>query len=83
MVSIPTVVVATFYLGGTEETLILIALTWIYNDLGGADENYLVRNMINGFAHPAYSAGATRVACGNTLFTLNKAGYKWVAKLGL
>lgn len=82
MVSIPTVVVATIYLGSTEETLVLIALTWIYNDLGGADENYLVRNMINGFAHPAYSAGATKVACGNTSHTLNKAGYKWVAIIG-
>lgn len=82
MISIPAVVVLTIYLGGTEETLILIALTWIYNDLGGADENYLVRNLINGFAHPAYSAGATRVACGNTLCALNNAGYKWVAMIG-
>ena len=82
MVSIPAVVLVTIFLGGQEETLILIALTWIYNDLGGADENYLVRNLINGFAHPAYSAGATKVACGNTLCALNKAGYKWVAMIG-
>ena len=82
MVSIPTVVLITIYLGGKEETLILIALTWIYNDLGGADENYLIRNMINGFAHPAYSSGATRVACGDTFCALNNAGHKWVAMIG-
>lgn len=64
MISILVVMIITIYLGGKEETLILIALTWVYNDLGGADENYLVRNMITGLAHPAYSAGATRVACG-------------------
>lgn len=83
MVSIPAVVLASIPLGATEETLVLIALTWIYNDLGGADENFLVRNLINGFAHPAYSAGATRVACRHTSpCDLNESGYRWVAIIG-
>ncbi len=63
-----------------EETLILLALTWMYNDLDGANENYIIRNLINGFAHAAYSSGSARVASGAE--TLNTMGYIWLAIVG-
>jgi len=79
--SIPTIVLLTLYLGASEETVALLALDWMYNDLGGANENYIIRNLINGLAFVTYSLGATKVACGST-FSLNSAGYQWLAIQG-
>ncbi|MCJ1292808.1 hypothetical protein MMC34_004361 [Xylographa carneopallida] len=74
---------ATFFLnmslGGFEVTLIALVLTWMYNDLGGADENYIVRNLINSCGLVSWSAGTTLVACGNSKYALNTMGYKWLA----
>ena len=71
----------TFYLGASEETIALLALNWMYNDLEGANGSYIVRNLINGFAFPAYSLGAFKVACGRTC-SLNTKGYQWLAIQG-
>ncbi|MCJ1382556.1 hypothetical protein MMC17_005669 [Xylographa soralifera] len=65
-------------LGGLEITLIALVLTWMYNDLGGADENYIIRNLINSCGLVSWSAGTTLVACGNGSFALNAMGYKWL-----
>ena len=56
----------------------------MYNDLGGADEDFVIRNIINGFAFAAYSSGATRVVGGYTdaHFSLNTAGFQWLALVG-
>lgn len=83
LATIPTVLLITLYLGAMEETVILIGLTWMYNDLGGADESFLVRNLINGVAFAAYGSGATRVASGRMLPLLNAAGYQWLAVVGI
>lgn len=72
----------TCYLGGMEETIAMMVLTWMYNDLGGADESYLVRNLINAFGFMCYSSGATLVACGHGEFTLNPEAYQWLAMVG-
>ncbi|MCJ1397972.1 hypothetical protein MMC11_001168 [Xylographa trunciseda] len=66
-------------LGGLEVTLIALVLTWMYNDLGGADENYIVRNLINACGLVSWSAGTTLVACGKGQYALNAMGYKWLA----
>ncbi|MCJ1387186.1 hypothetical protein MMC18_000026 [Xylographa bjoerkii] len=66
-------------LGGLEVTLTALVLTWMYNDLGGADENYIVRNLINACGLVSWSAGTTLVACGKDKYALNAMGYKWLA----
>ena len=66
-------------LGGLEVTLTALVLTWMYNDLGGADENYIVRNLINSCGLVSWSAGTTLVACGNGRYALNAMGYNWLA----
>ncbi|MCJ1244248.1 hypothetical protein MMC30_001446 [Trapelia coarctata] len=76
---VPLVFVASLYLGGMEEAVAMMVLTWMYNDLGGADENYLVRNLINAFGFICYSSGATIVAAGYRQHALNNTAYSWLA----
>ena len=80
--NIPIVFFVTFYIGGMEETVAMFVLTWMYNDLGGADESYVVRNFINCLGFVCYSSGATRVACGYGQFSLNDEAYQWLSIIG-
>ena len=80
---IPLVVVANAYLGGAEETIIAIGLTWMYNDLGGSEENWIVRNLINSGGFMSYSAGTAKVATGYDRHKLNDMAYGWLAVVGI
>ena len=79
---IPVVFCITLYLGGVEETVLMMVLTWMYNDLEGADENYIVRNLINCAGFMCYSSGATIVAAGYGQYTLSSRAYKWLGIVG-
>ena len=79
---IPIAILITFYIGGLEETIVMNTLEYMYNDLGGADENFVVRNIINAAGFICYSAGATRVACGHDRYSLNDKAYRWLAIIG-
>jgi 4-hydroxybenzoate polyprenyltransferase len=56
-----------------------MVLTWIYNDLGAADENFFVRHVNNALGFVTFAAGASQVLCGYPLHTLNITSYKWLA----
>ena len=79
---LPVSILITFYTGGMEETILMNTLVYMYNDLGGADENFVVRNLINAAGFICYSAGATRVACGHDQYSLNEKAYQWLAIIG-
>lgn len=81
LAALPIAFFISCYLGGMEQTVAHMALTWMYNDLGGADENYFVRNLINAFGFMCYNSGAAVVACGHGEFTLNREGYRWAAMM--
>ncbi|KIM95631.1 hypothetical protein OIDMADRAFT_133318, partial [Oidiodendron maius Zn] len=66
---IPAVIFFVFVLSGM--TLATVGLTWMYNDLEGACENYILRNIINAFGFVSYSSGATIVAAGYGQYDLN------------
>ena len=74
---LPVAFIAVLFLGGMEETVAMMVLTWMYNDLKGADENFIVRNLINAAGFACYSSGATLVACGG--YELNAKAYQWLA----
>jgi 4-hydroxybenzoate polyprenyltransferase len=82
LAAIPIVFGLTLWLGGMEETVAMMVLTWMYNDLAGADENYFIRNIINAFGFMCYSSGAARVACGYGTYTLTTDAYCWIAIIG-
>ena len=82
LVLVPVVFLLSTYLGGIFESAAMMALTWMYNDLGGADENYIVRNLINACGFVCYSSGATIVAAGYGQNELNRKAYVWLAVVG-
>ena len=50
------------YLGTGTEGCLLAILTWMYNDLGGGDDNWLLRNLIISSAFSVYNLGSMKVA---------------------
>lgn len=75
---VPATFVLTHVLGAEEFSLLSLLLTWLYNDLEGADENYIIRNLINSLGLVCWSAGTTMVACGKNQHQLNAMGYYWL-----
>ena len=60
--ALPVVLGINDYLGAWEETVLLFTLTWMYNDLGGGDDGFAVRNLVIAAAFSQYNKGALRVA---------------------
>ena len=80
---IPLVFLSTFYLGAVEVSVALMVFTWMYNDLGGADDNFFVRNLLNLFGFVSYSLGATLIASDSKYCSLNVTAYQWLAIVGM
>ena len=79
---IPTVFISSLFLGATTEVFLLIALTWMYNDLGGGDQNLFVRNVINALGMSCYASGAAVTMCREEC-ALTMTGYTWIAIIGM
>lgn len=71
----------SYSLGATLETALQYGATWAYNDLAGADENFLVRNAIVATGLIISHEGALRVACG-PWGEPNQEAMKWSFILG-
>ncbi|KAL9580869.1 MAG: hypothetical protein Q9212_004236 [Teloschistes hypoglaucus] len=79
---IPCVYLATLKLGGTWESVTLMIGSWMYNDLGGADNEVVMRNLLNGFGYICQSSGSMKVAAGYGLHHLNDDSTIWLAMIG-
>ncbi|KAJ5040864.1 uncharacterized protein L3040_005423 [Drepanopeziza brunnea f. sp. 'multigermtubi'] len=77
LLSIPAGYLSTLFLGGTTEFLVMMVLTWVYNDLGAAEGHFLLRHVNNALGFTTFGAGAARVACGGALNTTTI--YAWLA----
>lgn len=79
----PIVVLLNSLLSVWKETALLFTLTWIYNDLKGGDDNWLVRNIIIAFAFFLYNLGSLKVAIGASEVSVSdpvsSAAYGWTA----
>jgi 4-hydroxybenzoate polyprenyltransferase len=62
LIALPVVLGLNYLIGPWEETALLFTLTWMYNDLGGGNQNWIVRNGIIAVAFSQYNKGAMRVA---------------------
>ena len=58
LVIIPAVFGILVFLGAPMVSVALMVFTWMYNDLGGADNNFFIRNLLNLFRFVSYSLGA-------------------------
>jgi 4-hydroxybenzoate polyprenyltransferase len=79
---VPAVLIASCFFGGMIETVAMIVLGYVYNDLGGADENYNIRNFINSLVFMCYSSGAAKVAIGFATHELNARATSWILIIG-
>lgn len=79
LVAIPFVLAITkvFLPQGLPVTIIAIIGSYMYNDLGGADESFFVRNLMNAAAITCFGAGAAQVAIGEHV-ALNVDAYRWL-----
>ncbi len=80
LIAYPTALVLSIYLGATTSCVVLVFFGWVYNDLGGADKNPIIRNLINGVGYLSFASGATVVASGHSLF--NEMAYRWLSITG-
>jgi 4-hydroxybenzoate polyprenyltransferase len=60
-----------FCLGTLTEGCLLCILTWIYNDLSGGDDNWIIRNMVIASAFGVYNLGSAKVAATATVMHTN------------
>ena len=59
--------------------ILCLILTWLYNDLGGPSEHFLVRHGINAVAFFLYSCGALRVTVGCKIDDLSPRLAVWLS----
>lgn len=82
---IPIVVLISFVLGGCDGMQATVALqmfSYMYNDLDGANESFIVRNILNACGLTCFNVGAGTVATGIAAgHSLNQRAYTWMALL--
>jgi 4-hydroxybenzoate polyprenyltransferase len=78
---IPSIYITSLVLGGTNAFIALTIFSYMYNDLDGANESPLSRNVLNACGLSAFSVGAAEVATGNNAFNLRSRAYIWIAVL--
>ena len=62
-------------------SLSIITLTWMYNDLDGANHHFLIRNVLNAGGLLSFGGGATLIISGTKNHLTDK-GYQWFAIMG-
>ena len=60
-----------------EETQLLIGFTWMYNDLGGSDEHWVLRNALIALGYGLFSSAALRIMAGPS-HKLTPTGFHWI-----
>lgn len=85
----PLAYLVSAIIGGLRESMMLTVLNYWYNDAGGADRNFVIRNLINACGFVCYAAGALEIAVGNTVeigaeeFIRQRAVTQWLSIVGL
>eukprot|EP00136_Aspergillus_niger_P001987 XP_001391173.2 hypothetical protein ANI_1_1438064 [Aspergillus niger CBS 513.88] len=77
LLAIPMVLASSVYLGAWEETALLYTLNWVYNDLSGGDDGFILRNVLLALAFSQYNKGSLRVATG-TGFDILPRAWRWI-----
>jgi 4-hydroxybenzoate polyprenyltransferase len=79
---IPCAFILSWLLDVTAPCTALMVLTWLYNDLGGANEHFLLRNILNAFGLLCFGTGATFIVGAQTRSTLTSGGLLWFCLMG-
>lgn len=79
---VPLVLVLSWLAAVWHETLFLLAMQWMYNDLRGCDESLLLRNTLIAVGYGLYSAMALSIMVGSA-HSLTAMGYQWIVLVAL
>jgi 4-hydroxybenzoate polyprenyltransferase len=74
--AIPVVLLVNYALGAWPQGVLIIVLSWMYNDLGGGDEPIL-REVIIAFGYGCFNAGSLAIAAG-VGSSLSLLGLTWI-----
>ncbi|KAF2630967.1 hypothetical protein BU25DRAFT_295933, partial [Macroventuria anomochaeta] len=77
LILVPVVLGLSWWTHVWHETLVLLAMQWMYNDLRGCDESLLLRNGLIAVGYGLYSAIALSIMVGGT-HALNATGCQWL-----
>lgn len=77
LIAVPIVLALSFYLGPWQETLLLFSVNWMYNDLKGCDEDFILRNLLIAIGYGLYNSASLRIACG-TDSSISSMGVWWI-----
>ncbi|MCJ1445571.1 MAG: hypothetical protein MMC23_006076 [Stictis urceolatum] len=83
---VPATVCISAYQGVLAEGLACLVGCWFYNDLGGADEHFVVRGLVNGVAYLAYGSAVVKIAAevgGGVGFELRGEFWEWLGLICL
>lgn len=64
--------------GGTAQSILLWMLGYIYNDRGGADRGFIIRNVLNAAGFTSFASGALEVATGGGYVIGNRSIMAWL-----
>ncbi|KAL8836358.1 MAG: hypothetical protein Q9170_002931, partial [Blastenia crenularia] len=73
----PVAVLTSSQIGGLYQSLALVVLGVVYNDLGGAEASCILRNLLNGAGYISFASGASSAAFGAE-FMPTMALVKWL-----
>lgn len=73
----PVAMLVSLYLGAFEQCVALIVLGWSYNELGGADKSFIIRNLINALGYLSFGSGAAAVALDQLQTSFNRSAHYW------
>lgn len=65
LAAVPTVLAINYLLGVWKQGVLILILTWLYNDLGGGDE-VLVRELVIAVAYGLFNHGSLAIAASNS-----------------
>ena len=75
--TIPIVLLASYILGVLPQSIILITLSWMNNDLGGGEE-YWTRHTLLFAAFAVYNSASLKLAAGSSS-SISEQGRNWIA----
>lgn len=82
LVALPGAIIMGNYFGAFTETITLHILVWMYDDLGGANESILWRNVLNAGGLMCFSAGAMAIITGPITYEWSSKAVIWLVMTG-
>jgi 4-hydroxybenzoate polyprenyltransferase len=82
LVVVPAVVAVGWLSGVLEEVLLVCMLAWMYNDLGGSEYHWALKNLLVSVGYGVFFSLALRITTGVN-HTITTKGYHWIVIITL